>query len=338
MSTLTSARLILREIEMKALALILCACAAAAGEAAELRLKQTIVLPGVNGRIDHLAVDVRGARLFVCALGNNTVEVVDLRKGGRVRSIGGLGAPQGAGYVPEPSRLYIANDKGGIVNIYDGQSFASLGKIAFEDDADNVRYDSSVKRIYVGFGSGGIGIVDAVNGKQIGSIRLSGHPEAFQLMEKTPRMFVNVPAARQVAVVDRDKGEVVATWKIGGASANFPMALDESGRRLFIGCRTPAELAVLDEDTGEMISHLEISGDADDLFYDARRRLLYVVCGAGNIDVIEQLNANAWRRAATIPTAAGARTGLFVREMNSLFVAVPRRGGQAAEIRRYEIQ
>src|SRR5438105_4747506 len=106
-----------------ALALILCACAAAAAEAAELRLKQSITLPGVNGRIDHLAVDLHGQRLFVCALGNNTLEVINFGKDQRVHSIAELGAPQGVGYVSEPSRLYVANDKGGLVNIYDGQSF-----------------------------------------------------------------------------------------------------------------------------------------------------------------------------------------------------------------------
>src|SRR5436309_2223394 len=134
---------------------------AAHAEQKTFKLKQTIALPGVEGRIDHFALDAAGDRLFVCALGNNTVEVLDLRKGQRIHSITGLGAPQGIAYIPELDRLFVANDKGGICKIYDAKSYQSVGEINFKDDADNVRYDDSSKRIYVGLGSGGIGINDA---------------------------------------------------------------------------------------------------------------------------------------------------------------------------------
>ena len=115
----------------------------AAQSAAPLKLKQTLPLSGVEGRIDHFAFDPTGERLFVCALGNNTVEVLDLRKGERVHSITGLGAPQGVGYAPELNRLFVANDKGGVCKIYDGKSFQAVGELRFEDDADNVRYDET---------------------------------------------------------------------------------------------------------------------------------------------------------------------------------------------------
>jgi len=108
---------------------------------AGIKLKQTIALPGVEGRIDHFAFDAAGERLFVCALGNNTVEVVDLRKGVRVHSITGFGAPQGIVYIPELNRIFVANDKGGICKIYDGKAFQAVGELDFKDDADNVRYD-----------------------------------------------------------------------------------------------------------------------------------------------------------------------------------------------------
>src|SRR4030095_13377269 len=122
--------------------------------------------------IDHLAFDAAGDRLFVCALGNNTVEVLDLRKGQRIHSITGLAAPQGIAYIPELDRLFVANDKGGICKIYDAKSYRNVGEIDFKDDADNVRYDNSSKRIYLGFGSGGIGIISAPDSKTIGSIKL----------------------------------------------------------------------------------------------------------------------------------------------------------------------
>ena len=109
-------------------------------------------MSGVEGRIDHFAFDPPGERLFVCALGNNTVEVIDLRKGERIHSITGLGAPQGVAYVPDVDRIFVANDKGGICKIYDGKSFQPVGELNFKDDADNVRYDDATKKIYVGFG------------------------------------------------------------------------------------------------------------------------------------------------------------------------------------------
>src|SRR5438552_15222401 len=201
---------------------------AAHAEQEAIKLKQTIRLPGVEGRIDHFALDPSGERLFVCALGNNTVEVMDLRKGERIRSITSLGAPQGVVYIPELDRLFVANDKGGIFKIYDGKSFQQISELNFEDDADNVRYDGATRKIYVGIGSGGIAVVNAPDGKQIGSIKLSAHTEAFDLQQNGNRMFVHVPNSRHVAVIDREKGKVVATWKTDLAFGNFPMALDDA--------------------------------------------------------------------------------------------------------------
>ena len=322
-----------------ALVVASCGCIIAAhAQEKTLKLKQTIPLPGVEGRIDHFALDASGERLFVCALGNNTVEVLDLRKGERIRSITGLGAPQGIVYIPELDRLFIANDKGGLCKIYDGKSFQTVGELNFKDDADNVRYDNAAKKIYVGFGSGGIAIVNAPDGKQIGSIKLSAHPEAFELEKNGKRIFVNVPNSRHVAVIDREKGEVVTTWKTDLAFGNFPMALDEANHRLFVGCRLPSKLVVLNTESGEVAAKIDISGDPDDLFYDAKRHRIYAICGAGKIDIIEQTDPNTYAASAKVNTADGARTGLFVPERDTLFVAVPHRGSQKAEVRAYHVE
>ena len=310
----------------------------AAQSAAPLKLKQTIPLSGVEGRIDHFAFDPAGERLFVCALGNNTVEVLDLRKGDRVHSITGLGAPQGVAYVPDVNRLFVANDKGGICRIYDGKSFQAVGELNLEDDADNVRHDEARKKIYVGFGSGGIAVINAPDGKQMGSIKLSAHPEAFQLEKNGSRIFVNVPNSRHVAVIDRDKGEVVATWKTDLAVGNFPMALDEANHRLFVGCRLPSRLVVLNTDSGDVVAKINISGDSDDVFYDSKRHRIYAICGAGKIDIIEQTDPKTYKAFTKVDTANGARTGLFVPERDTLFVAVPHRGSQKAEIRAYQVE
>lgn len=303
-----------------------------------VRLKQTIELPGVEGRIDHFAFDVAGERLFVCALGHNSVEVIDLRKGERIHSITGLSSPQGIAYIPGLNRLFVANDKNGICRIYDAKSFQPIGELSLNDDADNVRYDEATKKIYVGFGNGGIAIVTAADGKLIGSIKLSVHPEAFELEKNGNRIFVNLPNSHQVAVIDRGKGEVVATWKTDLGFGNFPMALDESNHRLFIGCRLPPKLIVLDTDSGNIVAKVDISGDADEVFYDSRRHRIYAVCGTGKVDIIEQIDSNSYKTLAKMGTANGARTGLFIPERDTLFVAVPRLGSHDAEIRGYKVE
>jgi DNA-binding beta-propeller fold protein YncE len=319
---------------------LLCCCAAGTcnAQSVPLKFKQTIPLPSVQGRIDHFAFDAAGERLFVCALGNDTVEVLDLRKGVRIHSITGLGAPQGIAYVPELNRIFVANDKGGICKVYDGKSFQQISELNFKDDADNVRYDDAAKKVYIGFGSSGIAIVNAADGKQIGSIKLSAHPEAFELEQNGRRIFVNVPNSRNVAVIDRDKGKVIATWKTDLAFGNFPMALDEANHRLFVGCRVPSKLVVLNTESGDVVAKIDISGDPDNVFYDRKRHRIYVICGAGKVDIIEQTDANTYEAFAKIDTADGARTGLFVPERDTLFVAVPHRGSQEAEIRCYGLK
>lgn len=301
-----------------------------------LKFSETIPLPGVEGRIDHFAFDASGERLFVCALSNNTVEVVDLRKGERVHSIRGLGSPQGVAFLPDVDRIIVANDNGGICKLYDGKSFQDFSEVSLKDDADNVRYDSDAKEVYVGFGNGGIARING-DGKQVGTIKLAAHPEAFELEKRGRRIFVNVPSAGHVAVVDRNNGQVTATWKTGGVSANFPMALDEANHRLFVGCRMPSKLVTFDTESGEIVSKIDISGDADDVFYDSKRHRIYVICGAGKIDIVEQTDAHTYKRVSEIDTAAGARTGFFAPQRNELFIAIPHRASQPAEIRCYHL-
>jgi DNA-binding beta-propeller fold protein YncE len=317
-------------------------CCLAAGashaQSTALKLKQTIPLPDVEGRIDHFAFDSSGQRLFVCALGNNTVEVIDVARGERVYSFTGLGSPQGVGYIPDFDRIFIASDRGGICNIYDGKSFRQLNQIDLKNDADNVRYDPAAKQIFVGFGSGGIAIIDAAEGKQIGSIKLTAHPEGFQLEKTGHRIFVNVPNSHQLAVVDREQKKVTATWGTDLAFANFPIALDEANHRLFIGCRMPGKLLAINTDSGEIVAKIDLSGDCDDVFFDTKRHRIYGICGAGKIDVIEQADRNRYKGLAQIGTASGARTGLFVPELDTLFVAVPHRSSQHAEIRAHEAE
>ncbi|MBA3673296.1 MAG: hypothetical protein H0W68_14895 [Gemmatimonadaceae bacterium] len=199
-----------------------------------------------------------------------------------------------------------------------------------------MRYDALTKRVYVGFGSGALAAISSADGKVIGEAELAGHPESFQLEHSGPRVFVNVPTADQIAVVDRTAMKVAATWPVLGAKSNYPMALDEAHHRLFIGCRRPAKVIVYDTTTGKPMTSFDIVGDTDDLFYDVARKRLYVTGGEGFIDIFEEPDANRFTRTAHLPTSAGARTSLFVPELNRLYLAVPHRGTQKAEVRIYE--
>jgi DNA-binding beta-propeller fold protein YncE len=298
---------------------------------------QTIPLDGVEGRIDHFGLDAKGKRLFVSALGNNTVEVVDLAAGKVTQQIRNLRAPQGIGFASESNRLAVANDGDGSCRLYDGTSLQQTATVELKDDADNVRYDKTSHRFWVGYGEGGLAAIDPESGKQVADIKLDAHPESFQLETNGKRIFVNVPNAGHIAVVDRETGTVIQKISIKGARANFPMALDEADHRLFIGCRSPAKLLVFDTETGKTVATVEIVGDTDDLFYDAANKRIYVSGGEGHLTVISQTTADKYYVAGQVTTAPGARTSFFVPETRMLYVAVPHRGAQKAELRVFAV-
>jgi DNA-binding beta-propeller fold protein YncE len=302
-----------------------------------LTLARSIELPRVEGRIDHLAFDAAGQHLFVAALGNNTVEVLDVKAGAHIKSLPGFREPQGIAVAADASVVAVANGQGEGLQFLSGDDYRPGVSVRLGDDSDNVRYDGSAKRLYVGFGGGALAAINPADGTVLGTAKLAGHPESFQLERSGSRIFVNVPSADQIAVVDRGSMKVVATWPVASAKANYPMALDEANRRLFIGCRRPARALIFETTTGREVGSFGIVGDTDDLFYDAARKRLYVSGGEGFLDVFQISEANSFARVSRLATAAGARTSLFVPDLNRLFLAVPQRGSQRAEIRVYDV-
>lgn len=302
---------------------------------APLKLEKTIELPEVQGRIDHLSIDVNGQRLFVAALGNNTVEVIDLKAGKRTNTISGLQEPQGVLYVPSNDRLYVASGKDGTVKIFDGSSLQLTKTLAYGDDADNLRYDSSRQRIYVGYGSGALGELDA-EGQRITEIKLDAHPESFQLEKNSPRIYVNLPKSRKVAVLDRDKHAILATWGTGMSLANYPMALDETAHRLFVVTRFPARLLVFDTDAGKVVEKLPAVGDCDDVFFDQARKRIYASGGEGAISVFEQNDPDHYAEVGRISTVKGARTSFYSPDFGRLYLAARRQGTTPAGIQVFE--
>ncbi len=315
-------------------------------QSAALSLKTRIALPNVDGRMDHFAIDVKGQRVFVSALGNHTVEVLDVQGSRRLRTLSNLEEPQGLFYDASSNRLFVASGGDGTTKIYDGTTFQLLETVKFSDDADNIRYDARSRRLIVGYGgekalrgrpqgSGALGFLDS-NGKQAGEIVVDAHPESFQLEKNGTRVFVNVPDKKEVQVADVAKGTILARWPTTAATTCFPMALDEGHHRLFAGCRMPARLLVIDTESGKTVASPEIVGDTDDLFYDSDRSRVYIIGGQGFIDVLQQKDADHYDRLGRYPIPAGTRTGVFVPEWGKLFAAVPHRGEQVSEILVYE--
>jgi WD40 repeat protein len=306
-------------------------------ESKELRLLQTIPLPNVSGRIDHLDIDIQGQKLFVAALGNNTLEILDLNTAQRIRTLSGFSEPQGVVFVPGLNKLYVTSGGTGVCVVFEGESLGLLYSLELAGDPDNLRYDASRGLVYVGYGNSFIGVIDAATDEVVAEVKLEGHPESFQFEASGSKLFVNIPSRNEIAVLDRDERTVVTTWSTGEASANYPMDLDEIHHRLFVGFRQPSILRIYDTQSGDVIADLDSVGDADDVFYDAERERVYVVGGEGRIDVFEQQDADHYELLNQIPTSPGARTGLFVPELNRFYIAVPQHGSEEAEIQVYEV-
>ncbi len=319
------------------------ACLLASTHTADpLALHCTIPLEGVTGRIDHLAYDPESKRLFVAALGNGSVEVIDLEKGERVKSITSLAEPQGAAYVPGLHGVVVASGGDGSVRWFDGASLAERARKSAGDDADNVRYVDDTSHVIVGWGSGELAILDAKTLDKKTSVALPAHPESFQIFASGKRALVNVPGAGKdgegaIAAIDLVKNEVTATYGIHGAASNFPMAIDSKRGRAFVGCRKPAKLAILDLEKGDVLALLDCVGDADDLFVDAETGNVLVIGGEGRIDVFSPKGEKdvRYERVASVATLVGARTGLLVPSRHALYLAAPKRDDHPAQIREY---
>ena len=313
-----------------AVAVISLIMAGPAYTAESLRLLTRIPLPGVSGRIDHMAIDEKHHRLFIAALGNNSLEVVDLQKKQRIKSIPGLREPQGVVFIRANSRLIVSNGGDGACLVYDAGTFRPIKRINLFQDADNLRYDIYTQHLYVAYGRGAIAIYDS-GFNRAGNINLPGHPESFAL-SGDGRIFVNIPAIQSIAVVDTGKQRIAASWHLPRSRGNYPMALDQDGRLLLVGTRYPARLVGFNTLSGQKVFSIPIDGDADDIFIDSNLHRIYVSCGEGYLDILERTNAGSYRVIKKIATASGARTSLFVPDSHRLYLAVPRSGGRQAAI------
>jgi hypothetical protein len=303
----------------------------ASGAESPLVLKAKVPLGQVRGRIDHLAVDVARQRLYVAELGNNTVGVVDLVHHAVLRTLGNLHEPQGIGYETTTDTLYVANAGDGAVQLFQGADLAPVGRIELGDDADNVRIDPKSHRVIVGYGKGALAVIDPVSRNKIGEIKLKGHPESFQITADGSQGFVNIPDAHEIAAVNFGQGEQTAAWSTQELRANYPMTLATTGSRIHVVFRHPASLVAFDMRSGKQLYSIDTCGDSDDVFFDSKRSRAYVSCGEGFIEVFAD-QGNHYAKEAKLATVVGARTALFVPELDLLFLAVRASGQEQAAI------
>ena len=295
-----------------------------------LVLETKVPLGEVSGRIDHLGIDTKRQRLFVAELGNDSLGVVDLTAGRVLRTITGFSEPQGVAYVPSADSVYVANGGDGSVRILRGDDLAPTGRIELGKDADNVRLDAQHNQVLVGYGTGALAVIDPASGTKTADIRLKGHPEGFQIDETGTQVFANVPDAREIEVVDL-AAKANRSLSTEGMRSNFPMAIDRDAHRVLVVLRSPATLMAHSTQDGHVVAKLETCGDADDVFVDPRRLRVYVSCGEGFVDVLEQ-RETGYGRLARVPTVSGARTSLFVPEFDRLYVAVRARSSEPAAV------
>ncbi|MGA2276560.1 MAG: histidine-type phosphatase [Terracidiphilus sp.] len=309
--------------------------------APSLQLTKTIVLAGVNGKFDHLALDEAGNRLFIAATTNHSVEVIDLNTDKVQQSITGLGKPHGLAWIAANASLYVADGALGELRVYKGTPLALAGKIKLSDDADDMVYDSTNQQLFVGHGGSDaanparVAIVDTAHFSLIANLPTAAHPEALDIDPQSGRVFANIADSAEIAVIGTGTKTIAAQWKVTKAADNVPIAFDGGNNLIYIACRTPGTVIAIDAATGKEVASLSAAGGADDLFYDPALHRVYVISGAGEVDTYQVDQAKNLHPLDVVHTASGAKTALFVPARNLLYLGVPSAGGHPAEIRIY---
>lgn len=335
----------MHRILLGAIALAVAFCAPQSGSAAMLDLVRTTELPGVEGDLDHLAIDAAGQRLFVCAEDNGTLRVIDLKTGKLLRTVKGFKTPHSILYLPDQSELYLT-DGSKAVQVLDSKTFAVKRSIATTPGADSIGVDAKNHLLYavtggkdVAMKTSDITVIDTKSGKMVKEIPINAaHVEAMALEESGPRLFVNVTDKNYMAVLDRNTGKITAEWRIAEAQENAPVAFDELHHRLFIVCRKPGKLVVVDSGTGKSVASLATGARADEVVFDKTHRRIYVASGEGKIFVYEAIDADHYKPAPAIHSAAGAKTAVLSPDASMLYVSVsPGEGKTGAKVLSYSV-
>jgi DNA-binding beta-propeller fold protein YncE len=307
-----------------------------------LSLVETIPMPNVNGRLDHLYVDVGTKRLFVAGLENGSVEVVDLKAAKWLRTIPGFKKPQGIVFVPHLNKIFVASGDDGMVRVFSGKSYRLMDSIKLDRGANRITYDPRQKLVYVGYGgkdagenNGEIAIIGATTGKVVATIQVDAHPAEMLLDISGKKLFALIPMRNEVQVIDTVNRKVIATWPVGSKSPG-DAALDESSQRLLIGTHTPPNMIVMDAHTGREAISLPTVDGMDGVYFDTTRKRGYVSGGrgfdVGSVVVYQQTGLDQYKNIGQVPTKAGAGTSFWSPELNRYYVAAPAHNGEQASI------
>ena len=305
-----------------------------------VRISDSMALPNVGERFDHMSIDISKQSVFVAARGNNSVYVASLPIESVSHIITGLNEPQGVYFDQENNQLYVSNGGDGTVDVFNVSNYRLLKVFNLGSDADNIRYDAQSGLLYIGYGEenqSGIAVINTTSDALVGTIPLNGHPEAFSLDQNESKIFINVPTANAIEVASTTTREVTASWPLTNATENFPMALDAKSGLLFVGFALPPVLGAFNISTGKVVTTFNISSSADDMYFDPTSNLILVTCSAGFLDVFRQQNVDSYATIVILPTGPLARTSLFYPQNEELFIAVPQHDKLAAQLLTFSI-
>lgn len=295
----------------------------------------------MRGAFGGMTVDAARQRLFVNAAGDSRMLVVNLADGAVSGQLGGLDRPRGVVYLPRSDTVVVSNAGSGELGFYAAGNLAPQGAISFGNSAGDLHYDAEQDRVYLAYGNGADGGIAAVSddAQPLAQFELESRPAGFMVDRRTGRLYVNLPARRDVAVFDLAESRRVATWNLGaGSGANSAMALDEAAGHLFIVTSAPDRLLVLDLHDGRILQVLPAPANVGNLSYDAVTRELFAASGAGRIAVYAEGSDGSLTQTDEVPTARGAAAACLDAANGRYYLAVPARGGrQVAEIRVYNV-
>lgn len=347
---------------MAACCVVLVACfvvRASAQDKQSLRLVQTILLPGVKGRLDHMGVDLEKKRLFLAAVANGTLEVVDLSAGVVINSLSGFKDTQDALFIGGNfNKLYVTS-LDGTLRIFQGETFRLVQALKLEPDPNRLLYDPVTHLIYFGYGGQNagfntyerLGIVQAKPGAQseqfladmIAPTDRPGHL-AELAMEDDGKLLACDSRADVIYQFDTRRRELIKSWPARGDGAG-DMSLDRARHRLFVGTRIPPEMTVYDSLSGTEITSLPGPETMDGVYYDAQLKRIYMSGGRwygtpeasqGWVYVYQQKDADHYDLISRLKTRPGSGTSLLVPDLNRLYVASQAIGDQEAAILVFE--
>jgi len=310
-----------------------------AQQAPPLKLIQTIHLPNVKGGLSHFGLDVKGNRLFATLQKDKSVQVFDLRTMKLIHTLGGFEQPYTVLYREDVDRIYVTDEEGAALRIFDGKTYAPIKSVKLLLDTESIAYDPAEHYVYIANGGADehqtyafVSIVDANTEAKVGDIKIETDSLKDIALEKSnPKMYVNDRGKNQVEVIDRKSRTLIASWPITLGKSNVPLAFDEDHHRLFVGCRN-GQIVIFDTGSGKELQALPIGEGVDDLAFDPVSKRIYAASGgaSGSVDVYEQTDPDHYKPLGKVATEPGAREALLVRDR--YFVAVPQTEKTEAEI------